>query len=244
MNLEPTPMNFNSEEIENSNGIYGLIIKTALEQNKLTLDDLKPLYMNRVEGAKISGWFSFSQTMVRVLEKGSDMTFSSFLKWAKMLDLKVAAQAISYYGYELPEDEQAFLDLTAHTEVSELNSINIDEDDIKEMELMDVGLTTDLEFDEDSMDDDMEEDLERIQKFLDYSLELAAFAVESKQDNQEVVEFLLNKLQEGFDILDVEEEVDIISVAGAVEEAYMFFTVTVMVNKEKPVVSTYTKKLY
>lgn len=103
MKNQSTIIHFNSKEIEESNGIYGLIVKTVLEQKGIELDDLKPLYMNRILGAKISGWNSFKNTILRVLEKGGEMSFSSFLNWSKLLNIKTTVSAVSFYGEDIED---------------------------------------------------------------------------------------------------------------------------------------------
>jgi hypothetical protein len=267
MNLTPDVMYFDSKQIGESNGIYGLIIKSALEENNLDLDDLKPLYMNRVPGAKISSWYAFKQTMVRVIEREGDMTWGTFQNWARILDIKVAASFVSHYGYELPEDgfvldfvskdmktpvmvgpghlaiasEENFYDeapveheLNPMESTQHMLEFMTDEDNDDEF----------FEDNSDSMEDDIEDELQRVHNFLEYSLSLAAFGIENEQDTNEVTTFLQTKLEQGMKFLNSDNEIKVISVVGRVQGSYLIFVVTALVDMEYAVTVTFDKKLY
>lgn len=228
-------IHFNSKEIEESNGIYGLIVKTVLEQKGIELDDLKPLYMNKVPGAKKSRWTSFKNTLLRVLEKGEEMSFSSFLNWSKLLNIKTTVSAVSFYGEDIENDfifdtnfENDFVIESNYKNNGEKITFKVPDDTIHE----------DLEK---LVEDDIEEKAERIKEFLDFILPLLSNQITYEQDENEVCNFLHDKISEGIKFLNIKYKISLSVGKGMLDDA-KFFIVTILIE-DKLVASTLIKKL-
>lgn len=220
-------IHFNSKEIEESNGIYGLIVKTVMEQKGIGLEELKPLFMNRVPGAKISNWNSFKNTLVRVLERGGDMSFSSFLNWSRLLNIKTAVTAISFYGEDFEEDFVLDKDYDENNKVINKDTFkNIAESAFKDLEEL--------------VEDDLEEEAGKVKDFLEYLLPLLSYQITPEQDEREVCKLLQDKITEGFKFLNLQYKSSLSVTSGELDENTKFFVVVVMIE-DRLVTSTIVK---
>jgi hypothetical protein len=216
-------IHFNSKEIEESNGIYGLIVKTVLEQKGIELDDLKPLYMNKIPGAKISGWTSFKNTLLRVLEKGGEMSFSSFLNWSKLLNIKTAVSAVSYYGEELPDEDFIFdKDSEKVFDGKQENKVII---------LNDINESIHKEFEE-LVEEDLEEEVKRVKEFLSYLSPLLSSHITHDQDDSEVCTFLQDKVTEGIKFLNLKYKTSVSVSSEILKDDSKLFVVAVLIENK------------
>lgn len=215
-------LSINKEQIKESTGVYRLIVNKLIETKGLNLSQLEDLFFNKVEEASKYKWLSLSKGLTGK-ESVRDMHFGTFKTWMQMFDIDLHIQVSAFGEENFTSMEGLF---TSEKSLVGTGHSFYEEAPVDTSE----GVESGSEDTSSPIKEVAAEDLDRIQKFLEYSLDLFAFGIHAPI--KDVATYLRSKIAIGLELMNITQTFEIATVEGNIDRGVKFFIVNLLVDGE------------